>query len=215
MNKSLQKLLAAIFVTSALTVSGTASAAVACSGITTIGAWQTVGACDNFLTHFTFVSSTLDPTTGFSVGVNQGPVLRFYDVGFDFVGGGLTVPGSISFVVSVIGSEHFVGAGFDTTTFGATIATMNVSSSGNNLLQLTSTNRNADPSVGVTIFGSGLFSNFSSVAVTDTFTPSAGGYFTHADNLIATLPEPETYAMLLAGLGLLGFVARRRKLKAA
>ncbi len=29
----------------------------------------------------------------------------------------------------------------------------------------------------------------------------------------APIPEPETYAMLLAGLGVLGFVARRRKLK--
>jgi hypothetical protein len=28
---------------------------------------------------------------------------------------------------------------------------------------------------------------------------------------IAPVPEPETYAMLLAGLGLMGFVARRRK----
>jgi probable HAF family extracellular repeat protein len=27
----------------------------------------------------------------------------------------------------------------------------------------------------------------------------------------ALIPEPETYAMLLAGLGLLGFIARRRK----
>lgn len=31
----------------------------------------------------------------------------------------------------------------------------------------------------------------------------------------AAIPEPETYAMLLAGLGLLGFAARRRKLKEA
>ena len=28
---------------------------------------------------------------------------------------------------------------------------------------------------------------------------------------LALIPEPETYAMLLAGLGLLGFIARRRK----
>ena len=31
---------------------------------------------------------------------------------------------------------------------------------------------------------------------------------------IGVVPEPETYAMLLAGLGLLGFVVRRRKLEA-
>lgn len=30
-------------------------------------------------------------------------------------------------------------------------------------------------------------------------------------NIAAPVPEPETYAMMLAGLGLLGFVARRRK----
>ena len=29
------------------------------------------------------------------------------------------------------------------------------------------------------------------------------------------VPEPETYAMLLAGLGLMGFTARRRKQKEA
>jgi len=38
----------------------------------------------------------------------------------------------------------------------------------------------------------------------------------HQDQLyIVPIPEPETYAMLLAGLGLLGFAARRRKLKEA
>jgi hypothetical protein len=30
---------------------------------------------------------------------------------------------------------------------------------------------------------------------------------------IAAVPEPETYAMMLAGLGALGFVGRRRKAK--
>ena len=29
------------------------------------------------------------------------------------------------------------------------------------------------------------------------------------------VPEPETYAMILAGLGLMGFMARRRKQNAA
>ena len=38
----------------------------------------------------------------------------------------------------------------------------------------------------------------------DTFTPGP-----------APIPEPETYAMMLAGLGLLGFVARRRRQNAA
>lgn len=36
-----------------------------------------------------------------------------------------------------------------------------------------------------------------------------------AVNVTSAVPEPETYAMLLAGLGLLGFAARRRKNRAA
>ncbi len=31
------------------------------------------------------------------------------------------------------------------------------------------------------------------------------------DNITAAVPEPETYAMLLAGLGLMGFMVRRKK----
>ena len=51
----------------------------------------------------------------------------------------------------------------------------------------------------------------------DTRSGTPGNYTfsgNHQDQLyIVPIPEPETYAMLLAGLGLLGFAARRRKLK--
>jgi hypothetical protein len=41
---------------------------------------------------------------------------------------------------------------------------------------------------------------------------AVNGSSVYADNFTITpIPEPETYAMLLAGLGLLGFTARRRK----
>jgi hypothetical protein len=35
--------------------------------------------------------------------------------------------------------------------------------------------------------------------------------FSHDAQSVTAIPEPETYAMLLAGLGLMGFVARRRR----
>jgi hypothetical protein len=38
--------------------------------------------------------------------------------------------------------------------------------------------------------------------------PKSNGFYAMA---VSTIPEPETYAMLLAGLGLVGFIARRRK----
>lgn len=41
---------------------------------------------------------------------------------------------------------------------------------------------------------------------------TVGGQASYGGNLVATpVPEPETYAMLLAGLGAVGFLARRRK----
>lgn len=45
-----------------------------------------------------------------------------------------------------------------------------------------------------------------------TISDGNGTYHTVLDNVtIEAVPEPETYAMVLAGLGLVGFAARRRK----
>jgi hypothetical protein len=55
-----------------------------------------------------------------------------------------------------------------------------------------------------------------------TLTPQAPGAgsstasgLTFTNDHITAIPEPETCAMMLAGLGLLGFMARRRKQKEA
>lgn len=39
--------------------------------------------------------------------------------------------------------------------------------------------------------------------------------FSNNDGLVSAVPEPESYAMMLAGLGLMGSIVRRRKSKAA
>jgi hypothetical protein len=55
---------------------------------------------------------------------------------------------------------------------------------------------------------------FSSISWTDT--PENFYAFTVGVNgAVAAVPEPESYALLLAGLGVLGFTVRRRKQKAA
>jgi PEP-CTERM motif len=43
------------------------------------------------------------------------------------------------------------------------------------------------------------------------FNLSSNGILTYTASTAAPIPEPETYGMLLAGLGMIGFVARRRK----
>jgi len=40
---------------------------------------------------------------------------------------------------------------------------------------------------------------------------SENNYNLVSTNMVAAVPEPETYAMFLAGLGAMGFVARRRQ----
>lgn len=45
----------------------------------------------------------------------------------------------------------------------------------------------------------------------DEYHDSSHWNFDHHEGNVSAIPEPQTYAMLLAGLGLMGFIARRRK----
>lgn len=67
----------------------------------------------------------------------------------------------------------------------------------------------------LTVFDSSKFAianSFAATAGSTYFARLAGGQFsTYALHVTAAVPEPETYAMMLAGLGLVGAIARRKK----
>jgi hypothetical protein len=57
---------------------------------------------------------------------------------------------------------------------------------------------------------------FDAIGTGDRLRGTATGYVPWMESDIATaVPEPETYAMLLAGLGLIGAITKRRKAKEA
>lgn len=65
-------------------------------------------------------------------------------------------------------------------------------------------------------YGAGTFGNYAATTnalATGNYTLSL--LMNEKTDVLRAIPEPETYAMLLAGLGLLGYMARRRKQEAA
>ena len=61
-----------------------------------------------------------------------------------------------------------------------------------------------------TVYDFDFFGGVTGLAFTHLFSNNGDAWAVH-DGDVTAIPEPETYAMLLAGLGLLGFMTRRRK----
>ena len=64
---------------------------------------------------------------------------------------------------------------------------------------------------------SGAWSGIGNVRVLNLFSKDRTGWNTHAQDqiyMVSSVPEPETYALMLAGLALVGGIARRRRNKA-
>ena len=91
------------------------------------------------------------------------------------------------------GEPQFLGVLFD----NAVVTDVNLTVGTNTLFNFDGTSFQS--------FGAENLAHGTDLAVTDDFV------FAEPTTAVAAIPEPETYAMLLAGLGLIGALSRRRK----
>ncbi|PHV19278.1 PEP-CTERM sorting domain-containing protein [Janthinobacterium lividum] len=134
-----------------------------------------------------------DLTAFYSVGVSDGQITP----------GTATFSGGLSYFGFYMGSPD---------TYNSIVFTMGDSSTvvltGSQMAALGSVSPNGDQSVGLYINAwAGQGASFTSVAF---HSPNTNAFESDNHAYIAAVPEPGTYAMLLAGLGLLGFMLRRK-----
>ena len=84
------------------------------------------------------------------------------------------------------------------------------------LMSAWGTTVNFSPTVGITTVVLNpitLLAGTYTLQVRGTVTGTSGGSYAGVLNVAQPVPEPESYAMLMTGLGLMGFMGRRRKFK--
>lgn len=142
-------------------------------------------------------------------------------------GGGIPAFGSGTFETGALAGGTYALTGITGTANGLAITGLSDYASADNLLYPTapfvdvsgiSFHTSGGPDWNLAFLSGGFNGiNFDGqVAVNSNLDPGTGLAHFEAINLsVAAVPEPESYAMLLAGLGLMAFLARRRKQNAA
>lgn len=170
----------------------TFSSGYAYAGQVTADAWAFTGGAGVSLNNTDWGGTTAAPSTAFAFLQNTA---------------------SISQTFSTTGSSNFT-IGFDLaqrTNWGTTGQVVGVSLDGNPLSQVyvSSANGWSAESFSAMNIGAGshtlTFTGLNPKGEADTT-----GFIDNVSVMAAPVPEPETYGMLLAGLGLLGFVSRRK-----
>lgn len=172
--------------------------------------------------------SATDDFTGFDVtGTTLSPITRTVGPFFSYTA---SAPGGFFGAGSTANPALSTNNAADTITFGSFTGLVNAFGGnfyGTDLSgqfvsgDITLTATDANGTVTQTISGATVGSFLGFVSSTGLLTdvtlsavqPVAGGFmWPTVDNLVlAAVPEPETYALMLAGLGLVGFMARRRR----
>ena len=141
-------------------------------------------------------------------------------VGIPLSFGGLAAPGVFSDVFTFLLPANG-GSGYSVSNFtllpasyGTALTTLSLFSNANGILFdfddtfVSSSSTPGGASLGLSVSAKPAGDYY--INVTGVTTAPLGGIYTGAISVTA-VPEPETFAMMLAGLGALGFLARRRR----